>query len=63
MYRYLDNGTSVNGVPQRDLTMDDFNLLEAWLKEIVKSSGAYEFIETIEAKEPVKGKETKRPKE
>ena len=63
MFRYLNNGISIAGIPERDLTVDEFNLFEAWLQKIVKSSGAYEFVENIEAKEPVKGKEAKRPKE
>lgn len=60
MFKFLKNGTSIVGVPERDLTVEEFKNFDKWLQVIIENSGAYKFVEIIETKEPVKDDKSKR---
>ena len=52
MWHYLNNGISITGVPERNLTLEEFRLFELWLQNIIKNSGAYKFVEIIVTEKP-----------
>ena len=60
MFKFLNNGTSIVEVPERDLAVEEFNGFPEWLKVIIKNSGAYKFVEIVEAQESTKPDKPKR---
>jgi hypothetical protein len=47
MWKFNNNGTTINGVPERDLTAEEFDALDVWLKDVVSRSAAYTFVESV----------------
>jgi len=44
MWQYVGAGSSVNGVPARDLTDDEWNAIPKWLRDIALDRGYYKNI-------------------
>ena len=51
MWIFENKGRSINGIPQKDLTIGEFNELAHDLQVIAQKTGIYQFVELV--KEPV----------